>query len=212
MKYYLQLATMCLVFTFGDAAFGATVKVFATIDDSSIEVGETTTLRVAAQVIEGTTDNGLYAYALNVLADQDSIVKILSVSQLGDPDPFLSSSGIVDLADLRNIYGGDGGFFDDRNRGIALPFELFTIDIQGINVGEIVYSVSPADDAQLLGIDSGFLLQQPAAVLADFTDSISINVVPEPTTLVLLITGSFVLLHKGYSRRDSTMGQKYATN
>lgn len=194
------LATCFLVLQ--STAVGGTVQVSMTVDDPELLLGETTTLHVSAQVLDGAAENGVFAYALNILADSPSIVDIRSVQQLGEPDAFLSSPGIALSGSLRDVYGGDGGFFQDKNRGIGAPFELLSIQIQGVGIGQADYTATVADQAEFLGIASGFLLQQPGGVISDFGSGVSITVIPEPASLALLLVGaaSFVCKRRHLGR------------
>lgn len=186
MRTITVAALLCLVLGWGTGASAEMVSVTLSVDDALLDIDETTTVHVFAQVTEGAAaDNGIYAYALNLLADVTDIADILSVDQLGDPDEFFSDPGTILSDGLHDIYGGDGGFFTDQNRGIGSPFEFLALEVQGRAEGEVSFSASLADNAGAVGIPDGFLLQQPGAVDVDFGEGVTITVIPEPTMLVL---------------------------
>jgi hypothetical protein len=182
---------LCVVFVLSVAAPALAgpvgmVQMYITVDDPVLNPGDDTILRIFAEVPGGAANNGIYAYALNVLTAEPGILSLDSVLQLGSPAAFYSSPGSILADGLHDVYGGDGGFFTDQNRGIGSPFELLNIPITALAPGLANYSVSLADIANDVGIPDGFLLQQPGSVIVDFGQSVSITIVPEPGTITLL--------------------------
>lgn len=160
------------------------VTLFA--DDANLVIGQTTHVHLFAQVSDGVQDNGLYAYALNILASSEFLLKIIRIEQLGNPLSKLSDDGTIGGGSVRDLYGGDGDFFVNQNRGIGAPFELVRIEIQALDIGNIMYSAAPADIAVQLGIPAGVLLQQPGTPKVNFNNAVLLTIVPEPTTAMLL--------------------------
>ena len=192
------LATAVLILSVSRPSFAAGVRVTLIIDEPILPVGQTTTAHLFAEVWQDPQpDNGIYAYALNVLADSLGPVGIDSVTQLGSPDPFLSDPGTILPDGLHDVYGGDGGYFADQNRGIGSPFEVLSLELRGLAEGTVTFTAGVADSAALLGITDGFLLQQPGSVDTTF-ESVTVTVIPEPSALAFL---AFAVAALGRRRR-----------
>lgn len=186
-------------------ANGSTVKVSLSVDNPELSLLDdsldSTTLHVWAEVVDGVPSNGIYAYALNVLESNGSVIRMDAATLLGDPMPSFSNSGSPMFDGLHDIYGGDGGYFLDKNRGIGDPYELLTIPIQALEVGEVTLFPTIADQAAFFGIPDGFLLQQPGAVAVDFGPGALVRVIPEPSSLILLCVASAVLIRRSRNGR-----------
>lgn len=171
------------------AAFGATVRVSMTLDDADAVLvpGQTTTLHLFAEVIDGQPGNGVYGYALNVVENAPPIVRFESIMQFGDLWAFVSGPGLLTDFGLIDVYGGDGGFWIDPNRGIGEPFEILAIDLSALQLGDVTITAFRASNAFHLGAPNGFLLQTPGDVDVDFGSGLTIHVVPEPATAALLL-------------------------
>ncbi|UCE59457.1 MAG: PEP-CTERM sorting domain-containing protein [Phycisphaerales bacterium] len=170
------------------------------VDDTELLVGQTTTLHLFAEVSNGVANNGIWAYALNVLGDAAGVAGMNSVVQYGSPDAGFSNPGAIGPDGLRDVYGGDGGFLADKNRGIGTPYELLAIELLATSEGNVTFGAEAADFSVILGINSGFLLQQAGPVTVDFGDGASLAVVPEPSSVALLL-GSLCLAASRRRRR-----------
>lgn len=175
-------------------AWATMIDVITTADDPVLMIGQTTQLHLSAEVIDGVPGNGIWAYALDVLADVEGVVGINSVALLGDPDAGFSDLGTILPDGLHDVYGGDGGFFTDKDRGIGAPFEILVLEIEGLAVGDVTYTPGVAGMAETLGVLDGFLLQQPGGIDVNFGSGAAITVVPEPATLALLAFSSLVVI------------------
>jgi len=176
-----------LLLALAPAASAATVQLTMAVDDAVIVVDQTTTLHVFGEVTDGVVGNGIWAYALNVLTDASGVVAVDSVQQLGNPDAGFSDPGTRGPNGIRDVFGGDGGFYSDQNRGIGAPFELLAIELQALALGDVAFSAGPAGIAGLVGINAGFLLQQMGPVNVDFGDGAALAIVPEPSSMLLLL-------------------------
>ena len=158
------------VYTFPAWCAASTITLTFSADDASLTTGgPATTLHVFAEVTEGAMPgNGIYAYALNILFDTNGILQIEGVQQLGDPNPFFSDPGEILPDGLHDVYGGDGGFFADQNRGLAAPFEILALQVRGVSAGSAGIAAGPADSAALLGVPEGILLQEAGSIQVEF--------------------------------------------
>lgn len=165
------------------------VQITLTSDADVLLTGQSTTVHLWAEVLDGQPGNGLYAYAFNVLFDVQDVLAVNQVYQLGEPDPFFSDDGTVEPDGLHDVYGGDGGFFTDPGRGVGEPFEVLAITVLALAPGTSTLTAEPADSAELLGIPNGILLQDPGAVDVSYDSAVSILVVPEPSSIQWLLWG-----------------------
>ncbi|MBK8269899.1 MAG: hypothetical protein IPK83_17045 [Planctomycetes bacterium] len=171
------------------------MQVFLSADDLILTPGQQTTLHVAAQVYDAAPNNGLYAYALNLLLDSTDagLLQINSITQLGMPDPLFSNSGSIDGSGLHDVFGGDGGFFTDPNRGIGAPYEFLQIELTALTAGMTKVVAEVADNANFIGVPDGFLVQEPGSVNVDFGQSLTIQIVPEPASATGCLLGVLLL-------------------
>lgn len=165
------------------ATRGETIQVSVTVDDPVILLGETTRIHISAEIFDGQAGKGLYAYALNVLFGSTGVIDIDAVQQPGDPNPAFSDDGMILSDGLHDVFGGDGGFFDDPERGLGAPFEFLTLIVSGTSVGTTSILPGAADSASALGVPEGFLLQSASELVVDF-GSASLVVAPEPSSIM----------------------------
>ncbi len=179
-------------------AAASTIHVSMSADSGTIDVGALTTVYVDVEVTDGEPGNGIYAYALNVLFDQPDIVGIGGVVQPGGPADWASDAGTIEPGGLYNVYGGDGDYFTNSNRGVGAPFRILEIEIQGLGPGEAMLSAEAADQAIAVGVPDGVLLQVPGDVQVDYGPGLQITVVPEPAGLTFLLA-AMLLIRSGRS-------------
>jgi hypothetical protein len=183
----LSLVYWCALCVCATGASAAHVAVSMTVDDPVLNLAETTTLHVFAQVTDGVPNNGIFGYALNVLMDVGGVVGVNSATQLGAPDPGFGSPGTLNATGLHNVVGAGSGFFFDQNRGIGTPYELLALQIEGLAVGQTDFAASVAEVAGDYGAPTGFMLQEPGIILTtDFGTALPITVIPEPGSMALL--------------------------
>lgn len=179
---------------FGVVAFqgrAESIQVFS-IPDAVVLAGpgSTTTVHIWAEVLDGEADNGIWAYAFDALFSNVGILEVVGVDQLGDPDALFSDDGMILADGLHGVYGGDGGFFSDQNRGVGTPYELLAVELNAVAEGSTDVEVSVASNVALLGIPEGVLLQQPGDLEVQYSAPLTITVIPEPGTLSLLLVSS----------------------
>jgi hypothetical protein len=173
-----------LVIGLAGPAKATTVNVYITADDPVLLINETTVLHILVEVPDGAPGNGVYFYALDVINDVSGIIGIESVDQLGEPAGWASDPGVITSDGLFDAYGGDGGYFANPNRGIGAPYEILTLGVRGLAVGNVTYTAQPATNmAEVLGIPSGFSLQDGEPDGVDFGLGVDLLVAPEPATL-----------------------------
>lgn len=201
-----SLSNLLLVTTLvATPVLGANITVSMQVDDAVLaSPGAETTLRVFASVSDTDPNNGIYAYALNLVESLPNVVLLDNVVQLGNPDLLFSSTGVLEAAGVQDVYGGDGGFFMNQDRGIVAPFELLNIRITGLAEGVTEISAGVASSAAFLGIDDGFLLQQPGAVNVDFGVPVSMTVLPEPGVGAFLALTAFAFHRRRRVAHDAS--------
>jgi len=195
----VPIATLSLAL--GSSAGASVVRVTLEVDDAKLLLTESTTLHVWAQVVDGTPDNGIYAYALNFLEDKESVIQMDVATLLGDPMDSLSDHGVPLSDGLHDVHAGDGGYFTDRNRGLSAPFEVLAIPIQALQSGDVTILSMVGDSAEFFGIPDGFLLQEIGPVVVDFGTGVTIHVVPEPSSFLILGLASLATLRWRIGRR-----------
>ncbi len=187
MRRFAVAIGILAVIAGGSAARAATINITTSIDNSLLQVAESTVLHVYAQILDGEVDNGIYAYALECLFTVPGMANFTSVVQLGSPDAQFSSPGFLNATGAHDIYGGDGGFFIDKNRGVASPFELLRLTVVGAAPGATLISTGIADNAVAVGIPDGILLQRPGSVNVNYGAPVTLIVVPEPSAGIFLL-------------------------
>lgn len=143
------------VVTHAGSAFGQAVAVTAALDAPTIAAGQTTTLRVFAQVkpeFRASADQ-IFSWYLDVQNTNGSAVAAnyaALVKPTSDNDPLLSSTGTADGAHRRGIYD----FFITRpGAGVSAPVELMRISITGQVAGRTRFVVSAGTGVDGFGAD-----------------------------------------------------------
>ena len=145
----------------GLAAYGATnaqaqaVAVTARLDNNTLAVGQSTTLRVFAQVVPNLRTNAdrIFSWHVDVLntngaaasAGYASMVKTAS-----DNDPLTSSAGTTDGGHRRGIYDT---FLNRPGAGVSNAVELMAIPVQATAAGITRFSVRAGTGVPFLAHD-----------------------------------------------------------
>lgn len=129
---------------------------------SSIQVGQTATINVRAQVENPASANdGIFTFDLdlimaNVIPAQPSVLSVQSVTRTGvDDSSFGGSNGTVTPTGISAIYGG----YPIDTNGIGSPVTLFSVVVMGIAVGS--ETITPGPSVNPYGVD--FTLYQSGA-------------------------------------------------
>ncbi len=164
-------------------AQAAVVNITASVDKSTIALGETATFRVFAQVQGNPAGDGIFGWDVDLTVADVTGTNVLDLL----PATFAStgwdnagSTGTAVANGLDAIY--DTSFLDD-SKGIGSPIELFSIDVQGMSLGSASLTIGPdatqgADMATHLGTNDDSGNYSAGSVL--------ITVVPEPTSMLLI--------------------------
>jgi hypothetical protein len=149
------------------------------LDTNQVNVAQTTTLHVLAQVVPGLRPNAdrIFSWYVDVLntngaaasANYGAMLKTAS-----DNDPQLSSAGVNDGANRRGIYDT---FLNLAGAGVTNPVELMSIPVTGVTAGKTRFVVQAGTG---VGLSSDFLVATPgggspymggdyAAAFVDFT-------------------------------------------
>lgn len=129
------------------------VDVTASLDATTINTGQSTTLRVFAQVKPGLQAERIFSWYVDVQntngpaagANYNAMVKPAS-----DNDTQTSSTGTPDGAHRRGIYDT---FLDLPGAGVAAPVELMTIPVTGLAVGRTRFEVKAGSSVPALSAD-----------------------------------------------------------
>lgn len=119
------------------------VNVTMTLDRNIIKVGESTTLRVLAQVVPSVRTNAdrIFSWYLDVL-NTNGLVAVAGYDTMQktncDQHPLTSSAGVPDGFHRRGIYDT---FLNLLGAGVTNPVELMTIPIQGVAPGRSAFRV-----------------------------------------------------------------------
>ena len=127
------------------SSFGQAVDVTVRLDDSSIAVGQTTTLRVYAQIKEALrpVSNRIFSWHVDLFTLNDSIAVVEGEVAKTSSDQFafpLSSSGLdqgvgrIGIYDTFSQEAGEGA-------GRDAPIELFHVAVRGLAAGGVIFQV-----------------------------------------------------------------------
>jgi len=155
LRFLTVIAVVCLgLVPMTNAQF---VDVTLTLDTNTLAVGETTQLRVWAQVVapQQTNAERIVTWHLDVLnlggavadADYDSMLKTAS-----DNDPLTASTGTEDGANRRGVFDT---FLDLSKSGIGVtnPVELMSIPVMSVAGGVAEFQVAAGTGEPLLSAD-----------------------------------------------------------
>jgi hypothetical protein len=140
---------------FAPAVFSQAVIVTMGLDAPSISVGQTTTLRVFAQVAPSLRDTAdrIFSWYVDV-SNSNGAVAVANyaamVKAASDNDPVLSSNGTADGTHRRGIYDF---FFNRAGAGVSAPVELMSMPVSGQTAGSTRFVVSAGTGVSGFGAD-----------------------------------------------------------
>lgn len=131
------------------------VVVTASLDATTINSGQTTTLRIFAQVAPAVRPSAerifsWYVDVLNTNAPAASANFNAMVKPASDNDPLISSTGLPDGAHRRGIFDT---FLDLPGAGVAAPVQLMTIPVTGLAAGKTRFEVKAGSGVPALFAD-----------------------------------------------------------
>ncbi|MCC5830184.1 MAG: PEP-CTERM sorting domain-containing protein [Phycisphaeraceae bacterium] len=184
------VASLGLLLAASSASSAAVVDVWVTVDQDTIDIGETGTLTAWAQIKpdEVEPDGGIFAWNVNVRADDPAIAILLAatVDRAGwDNEDGFSSDGVPMPWGISSIFDGS---LDDPEKGLNAPVVLFTVQYQGLEPGVVTFSLEPGDAP-----DEDFLTWT-FGTGGDYSQANAmVTVIPEPGSLLLLGLGGLLL-------------------
>jgi hypothetical protein len=148
-EHIIAIAARCFLVLLGlsriGSAFGQVVEVSVKLDTNSVAVGETTTLRVLAQVAPAQQGNAerIFSWYVDVVntnpaaaaANYGAMMKTAS-----DQDALTSSTGVSQQGNRRGIY--DTFLNAATGTGVSAPVELMAIPVSGLARGTTRFVVS----------------------------------------------------------------------
>ncbi len=178
------------------------VDVELTADALTLQPGQRSQVQVRAQVkpAHAAQNDGLFSWCLDLQLNSadaaqwvpDSVIRPGWLS-----DPRASSDGSMQPGMLTDVY--DLAPWTELNKGVAQSVVLFSVEIEALAEGTVELRALPGDL-----IDADFALQStsylrgpsdPPLVQGDYQGAqLSLEVVPEPASLLLLWAGGLALL------------------
>lgn len=196
-----RLACSLLLLVFGClSGAGQVVQVTASLDQATIQVGESTTLRVFAQIVPEQQENTdrIFSWYVDLLQSANSSAAVGYDSLLkaaSDNDSTTSSSGTDSGNDRTGIYDTFIGLPD---AGRLSPVELFSVPVTATAAGQATFSVQAGTGVANLGSD--FLVAPagggPALTGADYSGaSVTLTVEEsQPPSLAIMLDGGNLAL------------------
>lgn len=131
------------------------VDVTLRLDTNQVRVGETTTLRVYAQVAasQRAAADRIFSWYVDLLNSAGTIAAAdyARMAKAGaDQDPRTSSAGRTDGANQRGVYDT---FLNLPGAGVAQPVELFSVPVTGLAAGQAVFRVQAGTGVPNLAAD-----------------------------------------------------------
>jgi hypothetical protein len=178
------------------------VDVELTADALTLQPGQRSLVQVRAQIKPGyaTHNDGLFSWCLDLQLDSPETARwvpgsVLRPGWLGDSRA--SSDGSMQPGMLTDVY--DLAPWTELNMGVGQSVLLLSVEIEALAEGTVELMALPGDL-----IDADFALQStsylrgpsdPALVQGDYQGAqLSVEVVPEPASLLLLCAGGAGLL------------------
>ncbi len=186
------------------SSHAASILVTAETDKSNLAVGETTVVTVRAWVEQPAGDlDGIFTFDLDLILGDPSVLSVVPGSvhrpdvhaALGGSDGTLANWGIDSIA---------GGYWEDT-KGVGTPQTLFSVDVTAMAIGNSTVAAGP--DAEL-GTD--FLLYESSTLNVDYSGAVvTLQVVPEPSGLVLWLAAGLFLLAFGRQREGHASRSRF---
>lgn len=187
MKNLYLPAILILATILAWPAFGESPTILLSLqsDHQVLSVGESANITVTAMVehpLDGS--DGIFTFDLDLIIKNTSILTVTpdTVVRPGTDDlSFSGSNGTIASWGLNGIAGG----YWASNCGIDIAQVLFTAKVYAIADGESALMLGP--DTDFFGVD--FVLNESRDMAVQYDQSVTIEVIPEPCTIVLLVAG-----------------------
>ncbi len=133
----------------------AQVLVTTQFDTNRILVGQSTVLRVYAQVPLADRPNAdrIFSWHIDLINTNGPVASAnyaAMVKALSDKDPIASSSGTVQGFNLRGVFDT---FMNQPGAGVLQPVELLSVAVTGVHPGRTRFMVLPGSGEPLLDYD-----------------------------------------------------------
>jgi hypothetical protein len=132
-----------------------TVGVTLKLDTNQVAPGQTTVLRVYAQILpaERAVSDRIFSWYVDLLDANGAAAQIQATGlakSASDNDPSTSGSGTMDGPNLRGVYDT---FMNLPGAGKDALVELFSVPVQGVSAGTSLFSVQAGTTVDGLGDD-----------------------------------------------------------
>lgn len=149
--YFLTVALLGIARHGSAQAVGVTLS----LDNANINVSQTTTLRVLAQVVPNLRANSdqifsWYVDVLNTNGNRASANYAAMQKTASDKDPQTSSTGTAEGANRRGIYDT---FLNRPRAGVTNAVELMSIPVTGLSAGQTRFRVQAGTGVPALSSD-----------------------------------------------------------
>jgi hypothetical protein len=159
------------------ASAAGVVRVTLQVDNSTLKVGNSTTLHVKAQITPDQQTNTvqIVTWYVDLLDSASSAVQIQPgtvVVPVADSDPSTSSKGTLS-GNLRAVYDT---FFNTSNAGHDAAVELFSVQIKAVAVGAATFSIAAGSGAPALDQDFTVLTTTGDPLFGGLYDTATVQV------------------------------------
>jgi hypothetical protein len=157
MRPIQVIVTLCGLLFASSRAQAQSVTVTLILDTNRIPVGASTLLRAFAQIVPAQRANAdrIFSWHVDLLNASNSFAAA-NPSQLtrtaSDQDPRTSSSGIMDVGNLRAVFDT---FINAPGAGRTNPVELFSVPVRGVATGRATFRLQAGTGA---GLSTDFIV------------------------------------------------------